>query len=320
VNRKHIGRTLAFVSIVLGTASCSTVSSFSNSLSSAFSSKKSSGLSQVDELTSQIEMVQVEAAVSKERAGEALGSLELLTRTGYDGDAAGAHASLVKSIEASEEQADALRGTAEPLKETAASVFEQWTLDLEAIGNTHLRQRSQARLEETRARYEAILTAMVSAQISFDGFNADLRDHALFLGHDLNRSALAAIGQDVELLSESRLELERRLDACAKTARDYVASTSLHAEEGAAAAEPDAQKVSATRPVPAKPANQAAKATATKTGAVQATQQTPAKGTSPASATAANSAATSEPAPAQDGEGQSQASAAGSASGDSEPR
>jgi len=190
-------------------------------------------LGQVDQLLASIESVQAESAVSKERSHAALEQLEQLARPEFEGDPAQAYASFLEAIEASQRQAAKLADSVEPMKDAAGDVFEQWSKDLEEMHNSRLRAQSRTRMEETRKRYEAVVSASATAQVSLDAFNTDLHDHALFLGHDFNRDAVSAITGEVAALAERAKDLDQRLDACDAAARRYVEAAALHGEESA---------------------------------------------------------------------------------------
>ena len=224
---------------------------------SVFSGEQKTSLTQVDQLLSSIETVQVESTVSKERSRAALELLEKLVRPDFAGDATKTYNEFVAATEASEKQAQKLGECVEPMKESAEEVFAQWTKDLEAIGNTRLRAQSHVRMAETRARYDAVLNAAATAQVTYDAFNADLRDHALFLGHDFNNSAVAAIGAEVSALRDRSKDLDQRLDACDAAARRYVEAAALHgqlAQGQPAQPEGAAPPASNAQPAPAQPA------------------------------------------------------------------
>lgn len=190
---------------------------------SAFSlGVKQGGLERVDELLSDVEHVQVEAAVSKERSQGAFERLRTLVAPEFRGDAPAAHAEFVAAVEASEDQAKALKNSLRPLRKTGEAVLERWTADLESFGNVSMRQRSQERLEETRRRYDAVLAAAVAAQLAYDAFNGDLADNALFLEHDFNATSVALIAQDLDGLKSRGRELAKRLDASMAACQAYV--------------------------------------------------------------------------------------------------
>jgi hypothetical protein len=241
VDRRLIVHLALLVPLVgLGACSSTSFSSFS------FSKKGDSGLSNVDELLTRIEKVQVEALVAKERAHGAYGLLQQTVAPNFRGNAVEQFKSLTESIKASEKQSKTLADTVPALKSAANVVFERWTKDLENFGNTRMRQRSQERMEATREQYETIVRQTVAAQLSLEALNADLNDHALFLGHDFNSESAMVIHDDVAALQPRVAELDGRLDAAIQSAKQYIASRALRGEvEAADEVEGDASKTAA---------------------------------------------------------------------------
>lgn len=208
--------------------------------------EQAESVQQVDDLLARIERVQAESLVSKEVAHTALAKLQAIVAPEFAGDATKSYAALITDVERSEKQAATLLESVTPMTDSAETVFRRWTGDLESFGNTRLRQRSQARLEETRTRYLAVVRAAQAAQIAYDAFNADLGDHALFLGHDLNASAVAALRPEVTVLEEQIAELDRRFESCAAAAKEYVALSALHGQIEVEATPSNEQAVGST--------------------------------------------------------------------------
>lgn len=204
----------------------------------SFSEDNKYGIGQVDDLLAKVEQVQVETVLSKEKSAAALEALRAIVDPSFQGDAVAAYSHLMGTIEQSKTQAQKLGSTAEPMKQTATNVFQQWTLGLESFGNTKLRQQSQIRLEDTRARYENVLRTLVTAQIAYDAFNADLHDNALFLEHDFNAGAVSVIASQLEALGAQRSELDSRLDRCIAASKEYIESGALPGQLG----EPEAKQ------------------------------------------------------------------------------
>ncbi len=205
--------------------------------------QRSQSVQQVDELLTHIERVQVETAVAKDAAHAVLSDLCALVSPSFKGDAAPAFAEFMESAELAEQQGDVLSKSVEPMQRAADELFHRWTKDLENFGNTRMRQRSQARLDETRTRYQSILGATQAAQIALDAYNNDLKDHALFLRHDLNATSVETIRGDVRLLNEQIQDLDKRFDATTAAARAYVESAALYGQVGE-----DADATTATDP------------------------------------------------------------------------
>jgi hypothetical protein len=244
--------TLLLAAALLATSACSGLA--------ALGIKDKGGLDRVDKLLSAVERVQVECAVSKERSQEAFDHLRGMVAPEFRGDPAVAHAELETAVEASEDQAESLERSVKPMRRTAETVFERWTSDLESFGNLAMRQRSQERLEETRRRYDAIVSAAIAAQLAYDGFNGDLKDNALFLEHDFNASSVGLVAQGMDAMRSRGRELAKRLDACIEACQAYVEFsapqnqvTDEPAETESSTEEPEAEKTEAA-PTTKKPA------------------------------------------------------------------
>jgi len=227
VHRRSFARSSALaLPVLFALAACASLPS----LPGLTRKKTNDGLIEVDELLSRVEAVQVEAQLGRQRSGDAYEALRAILAADFDGDPVAAYAQLSDALESSKQQAEKLAKSVAPMKKTAEGVFEEWTASLESFGSTEMRQRSQTRLEESRSRYDAILTKAVSAQLAYDAFNADLEDHALFLEHDFNTAAVAAIEDEVESLGERARELDGRLQSCAAASKAYLESSALRGQ------------------------------------------------------------------------------------------
>lgn len=220
----------------------------------AGTSERSESVEQVDELLTRIERLQAETAVAKEAAHETLQELCTIVSPNFRGDAAAEFAKFLAASERSEEQAEVLREVAAPMQEAADELFHRWTKDMEAFGNSRMRQRSQTRLDETRTRFHGIVGAAQAAQIALDTFQDDVRDHALFLRHDLNSASVASIRGDVRELNEQVQALDTRFDATVAASRAYVESAALYGQVEMESTTTSAPETQATSTKPAKDA------------------------------------------------------------------
>lgn len=204
--------------------------------SSCASTEKNEGLTKVDDLLNRVEQVQIEALVAREKASAAFDALGTIVAPDFQGDPMLVFGELTKKIDESKAQARKLESTVGPMKQTADSVFQAWTTDLEKFGNTNLRQQSQARLAETRSRYSAVHDAAVAALVSINAFNSDLGDQALFLQNDFNSAAVSVIASQVPALTSQARDLGRRLNTCVGASKEYIASSALRGQLDAAPA------------------------------------------------------------------------------------
>jgi len=202
-----------------------------------YSSKKNDSLSRVDQLLTNVERVQAEAVLAKERSAAAFEALKGVVAPDFRGDPVTSYAKLVETIELSKKQQQKLESAIAQLKPNADTVFRDWAESLQSMGNIKLRRASQTRLVETRARYDAVASTAINAQIAYEAFNSDLKDHAVFLEHDFNAAAVAAIADDVSSLDEESEDLGDRLESCIGASKAYVEHAALRGQLAVNAAE-----------------------------------------------------------------------------------
>jgi len=200
------------------------------SMSGLFIQQGNSSLSQVDGLLEQVEQVHVEAVLCRDRMREALLALNVLTGPDFGGDALESYARFEDAVERVEVQQERMRLRAEPMQRTANQVFASWGEDLDQYTSQALKQHSQARLDETRARYEAILLELEPARAGYAQLGGVLRDMALFLKHDFNAAAVKEIQREVSGLANQVLKLDRRFVSCQQAAQEYVRSSALRGQ------------------------------------------------------------------------------------------
>lgn len=233
------------------------------------SQKSGASLVQVDQLVTAIERVDTGTTLAQERLHDALLALKGLVALDFGADVPGAYAATDQAITAAGAQITALDGEVKKMKSLADPMFKRWAADLDTFESLELRLKSQNRLAQTRQRYDAIVQSVEPAQAAFGALHKQLADCTLFLKHDLNASACAALRPDVAALSLATQELDAQLLACGAAAKDYVESVALPAPVAEPATTPPAA-APATKPTtkpaaaPAKPAATPAAKTAPK--------------------------------------------------------
>jgi len=185
----------------------------------------SSGPSDVNDLVEAAEAVEGEIDESKQSMLSAVQALQKVTAPDFEGDAVKAHEELEDAIDSSDDQANDLRRSIEKMQAAAEPVFDQWTKDLEAYANPEMRQRSQARLSAARERYDTVVAAVEPVLVEYETINANLRDHILFLSHDLNPEAVATIQEDVKKVSKEASDLDGAFNSAKAATRSYVESS-----------------------------------------------------------------------------------------------
>lgn len=122
-------------------------------------------------------------------------TLELFGKVvSYDGgDLESTYKKLSGELEASEDSAKAVRKKIADVESVADALFSEWEQELGQYSSADLRRKSQAKLTQTKSRYKDMLSAMKRAEQRIDPVLRPLRDQVLYLKHNLNARALAAI-------------------------------------------------------------------------------------------------------------------------------
>lgn len=122
-------------------------------------------------------------------------TLELFGKVvSYDGgDLESTYKKLSGELEASEDSAKAVRKKIADVESVADALFSEWEQELGQYSSADLRRKSQAKLTQTKGRYKDMLSAMKRAEQRIDPVLRPLRDQVLYLKHNLNARALAAI-------------------------------------------------------------------------------------------------------------------------------
>ncbi|MBX9659941.1 MAG: DUF2959 domain-containing protein [Nitrospiraceae bacterium] len=100
---------------------------------------------------------------------------------------------LNSELESSEDSAEAVRKRIKDVESVADSLFAEWKTELGQYSSADLRRKSEEKLAQTKVRYNEMLGAMKRAEQRIDPVLKPLRDQVLYLKHNLNARALAAI-------------------------------------------------------------------------------------------------------------------------------
>ena len=109
------------------------------------------------------------------------------------GDLEATYKKLNGELENSEDSAKAVRKKIADVESVADALFSEWEHELGQYSSADLRRKSQAKLTQTKNRYKDMLAAMKRAEQRIDPVLRPLRDQVLYLKHNLNARALAAI-------------------------------------------------------------------------------------------------------------------------------
>lgn len=115
----------------------------------------------------------------------------------------------------------------EMIEEISEALFSEWEGELELYSNRLLRLRSQQQLKKSRQQYSRLIKALRIAESRIHPVLAVFRDQVLFLKHNLNAYAIAALQQE---FVEIGLDISRLIDIMERTITEASQFVSVLAE------------------------------------------------------------------------------------------
>lgn len=97
------------------------------------------------------------------------------------------------AYEDSAEEAKEVRSSIEALETVAQDLFREWEREIGEISSGQLKQESRQVLRESQQRYRALRSQLKKAEAQLEPALTQLRDHVLFLKHNLNAQAISAL-------------------------------------------------------------------------------------------------------------------------------
>lgn len=141
-----------------------------------------------------------------------------------DPDLLARYHSFTKNLSNAEARAERLSRGADDVAKAAQRYFGHWEESLASIASDDLRDQSAKRLRKTRRQYEDLSTEVKGVIERFDPLLRTLRDHATYLGVDLNKESLEGLREELPTMQGAAAQLYRAVDE---------ASIATHAFTGA---------------------------------------------------------------------------------------
>ncbi len=171
------------------------------------------GFHKRDILVDRIEDVQDVQKDSKEQFYNALEELKTITQ--FDGGELEDNYNRLKTaFEDSEETAQTISDRIGKVESVAEHLFKEWRQELTQYTNQGLRRDSEYKLKATEKQYKKLLTAMRLAEKRIDPVLNTLRDHVLYLKHNLNARAIKSIKTE---LNSVKIDISRLVEAMEKS-------------------------------------------------------------------------------------------------------
>ncbi len=196
-----------------------------------YSALEKVGIEKREILVDRLEAAREAQSDSQEQFKDALERLQALA--GYNGgDLEDLYHDLSQEYDDSRAQAQKVRERVAAVKEVADALFREWEDELAQYSDPGLKRRSRRQLNETRARFARLATAMDQATASMDPVLAGLHDQVLFLKHNLNARAVGSLSDTVDQLQADVTRLINQMQSAIVEADRFIASIDGKEEDG----------------------------------------------------------------------------------------
>ncbi len=110
------------------------------------------------------------------------------------------------------------------VEKVSEDLFEEWEQELDSYQSQSLRNQSETQLRRTRAQYQTLISAMRQAESKMPPVLEVFEDQVLFLKHNLNATAVAALQSEYQSVSDDVKRLIEEMEASINQANEFIAS------------------------------------------------------------------------------------------------
>lgn len=179
------------------------------------------GIEKREILVDRVEEGRESQGEAKEQFQSALAAFQALT--GFQGGALqDAYEKLDAEYEDCQARAGDVQERIESIESVAADLFEEWSDEIDSMQDAKLKSQSRTLLADTRERYQKLASAMQKAAATMDPVLVALRDHVLFLKHNLNARAIASLEGERVVIEGNVGSLVREMEAAIAEADAFL--------------------------------------------------------------------------------------------------
>lgn len=197
---------------------------FSGCRNMYYSAWETLGKQKRDLLQSKVAQVRDSENAATEQLKDALTRLQELY--GFQGgDLEKAYRRLQSEYDSSVKQAETVRTRIRQMDQIANDLFKEWESEANTIGTPTLRQASLSQLQDTRSRYQTLLTTTTRAEKSMEPVLAKFKDYVLFLKHNLNAQAIGSLQGEATKIQTDIKQLIDSMNASIHEAESFIQAT-----------------------------------------------------------------------------------------------
>ncbi|AOT09902.1 DUF2959 domain-containing protein [Pseudoalteromonas luteoviolacea] len=183
---------LKYLKIYALIAACALFSGCKSAQNAYYSAWEQVGVHKRDILVDRVEDTQQSQQTSQQEFQNALERLSALID--FDGgELQSVYEQLNSDFEASQKAAQSVTDNIDKVESVADALFEEWQTELEEFSNPKLKRSSEQKLQQTQKQYDKLLRSMRKSESKMQPVLDSMKDNVLYLKHNLNAQAIAAI-------------------------------------------------------------------------------------------------------------------------------
>lgn len=212
--RLQVGRMVLAPLAVLALTACS---------STYYKALETFGVEKRDVLVSRVQAAKGAQEKAQEQFRDALEQFQALV--GYEGgELEKLYDRLSDEHDDSVSRADAVRDRIASVKKVGEDLFREWERELDEYSDPNLRRKSQGQMSDTRRDYDQLVRKMEKAAGRMDPVLTTMKDHVLFLKHNLNARALGSLEETADSLQRDVNRLIKDMEAAISEADKFISS------------------------------------------------------------------------------------------------
>jgi chromosome segregation ATPase len=158
---------------------------------------------------------------AKQKFGTALDRVKALTHF-QGGDLEAEYEKLKSAHEDAASSAKAIDSRISDIESVAGDLFDEWKKEDDQMQTASLKADSERKLAETKSRYDAMHSSMVSSRKAMDPALTLLNDQVLYLKHNLNAAAIGSLGGSMADVEKSIASLQQSIEASIREAQGFI--------------------------------------------------------------------------------------------------
>jgi hypothetical protein len=200
--------------ICLGLTACSSV---------YYNAMEKVGVHKRDIMTDRVQAARDSQHLAKETITNALEEFRTIVNF-QGGDLERQYNKLNRVLQNSEARAQDVHDRIDAVENVSEALFREWRSELKQYSNRELRRSSELKYEETRDKYERMMAAMKNAESKIAPVLQPLRDQVLYLKHNLNARAIAALSDELVSVQSNVDELIKDMENAIAEADTFIAA------------------------------------------------------------------------------------------------